>query len=195
MLEKLKNYVREHNSSFVSSIIKAIYNVLLYFTAIAGYIPPWALRKLIYTNICRVKISRRSVIYWRCRFLAPWGVHIGHNCVIGADAILDGRRNIYIGNNVNISSEVRIYTLEHDIESQTFGTKGDKVTINDWCYIGTRVIILPNVNIGEGAVVASGSVVTRDVEPWTLVGGVPARFIKKRPIVKYTLDTQQVNFH
>lgn len=61
--------------------------------------------------------------------------------------------------------------------------------IENWVYIGTRVIILPGVKIGEGAVVASGAVVTKNVEPWTMVGGVPAKFIKNRPVVKYKLDT------
>jgi len=51
--------------------------------------------------------------------------------------------------------------------------------------LGTRVIILPNVTIGEVAVVASGAVVTNDVDPWTLVSGVPAKFIKMMPVVKY----------
>jgi maltose O-acetyltransferase len=56
-------------------------------------------------------------------------------------------------------------------------------------YTGARVTILPNIKIGEGAVVAAGAVVTRDVEPWTVVGGVPARFIRRRPVVHYDLSS------
>ena len=103
---------------------------------------------------------------------------------------MDGRFDLNIGNNVNIAGEVRIYTLEHDIASPTFAGSGGPVTIQDWVYIGTRVTILPGVTIGEGAVIASGAVVTKDVAPWTMVGGVPAKFIKNRPVVKYTLDTK-----
>ena len=90
-----------------------------------------------------------------------------------------------------MAGEVRIYTMEHDIGSDTFAITGGKVTIEDYVYIGTRVTILPEVHIGEGAVIASGSVVTKDVEPWTMVGGVPAKPIKKRPVVRYTLNTKQ----
>ena len=97
---------------------------------------------------------------------------------------------MFIGSNVNIAAEVRIFTLEHDITSPDFGSKGGAVHIDDWVYIGPRVTILPSVRIGAGAVVATGAVVTKDVEPWTMVGGVPARFIKERPIVQYTLDTK-----
>jgi len=103
---------------------------------------------------------------------------------------LDGRLGLNIGNNVNIAGEVRIYTMEHDINSQTFGGSGGPVVIHDWAYIGTRVTILPGITIGEGAVVASGAVVTKDVAPWTMVGGIPAKFIRNRPTVKYTLNTK-----
>ena len=55
-------------------------------------------------------------------------------------------------------------------------------TIGDGVWIGARAIILPGVTIGEGAVVAAGAVVTKDVDPWAVVGGNPAKFIKKREL-------------
>jgi maltose O-acetyltransferase len=102
---------------------------------------------------------------------------------------LDGRAGIHIGDNVNIGSQVLIYTMEHDINSPTFGVVAGPVVIGNMVYIGARVTILPEVRIGSGAVVASGAVVTKDVEPWTVVGGVPAKFIKQRPELSYRLDT------
>lgn len=65
---------------------------------------------------------------------------------------------------------------------------GNPVTINDFVYIANRVTILDGVTVGEGAIVASGAIVTHDVEPWTVVAGVPAKIINIRPAVKYTLD-------
>lgn len=119
---------------------------------------------------------------------------MGHRSIIGYNAFLDARRSITIGENVNISGDVAIFTAEHDINSPSFGDKGGQVVINDWAYIGTRAMILPGVTIGEGAVVASGAVVTKDVKPWTMVGGVPAKYIKDRPVVKYKLDTQNIAY-
>jgi acetyltransferase-like isoleucine patch superfamily enzyme len=157
---------------------------------LSGKIPCHTIRLTLLRSLFKVKFPKDSVIYCGCRFFHPWGVHIGHHSIVGNDAFLDGRFDLTIGNNVNIAGEVRIYTLEHDIASPTFGGSGGPVTIQDWVYIGTRVTILPGVKIGEGAVIASGAVVTKDVAPWTLVGGVPAKFIKNRPVVKYTLDTK-----
>jgi maltose O-acetyltransferase len=194
----LIQYVKKNRRSKVSRFILFNYNVLngllVFFATLNGYIPSHVIRHVLYRHVFRVKIPSDSIIYWGCRFFRPQGVKIGHNSIIGNDAFLDGRDYIYIGDNVNIGGEVRIYTWEHDIESSTFGGKHAPVYIENWVYIGTRVTILPGVKIGQGAVVASGAVVTKNVEPWTMVGGVPAKFIKNRPVVKYKLDTVHRNF-
>lgn len=139
-----------------------------------------------------VEFPNDSLVYWRCRYVSPEGIHIGHNSIISNDAFLDGRRGIFIGNNVQIGAEVRIYTMRHKLDGPTFTeTRGNPVSIMDWAYVANRVTIFDGVTVGEGAVVATGAVVTSDVKPWTVVGGVPARFIKARPVVKYTLDTSK----
>ena len=105
---------------------------------------------------------------------------MGNYCTIGNDGFFDGRDTITIGNCVNIAAEVCIYTREHDIDSPDFAECGGAVVIEDYAYIGTRVIILPGVTVGEGAVVASGAVVTKNVQAYMLVGGVPAKPIRER---------------
>lgn len=180
-------------SRFASFVMRADYFLAefnLFAATITGYIPIHTIRLLLYKLVFRVDMPLDAIIYWRCRFFEPAGVHLGHNSIIGNDAFLDGRKGLFLGSNVNIAAEIRIYTCEHDITSADFGTTGAPVHIDDWVYIGPRVTIMPGVHIGAGAVVAAGAVVTKDVEPWTMVGGVPAKFIKKRPIVQYTLDTK-----
>ncbi len=154
-----------------------------------GHVNVHSVRHGLYRHVFGVRLPKSSIIYCGCRFFHPWGVSVGKHSIVGDHAFLDGRMGLRIGDNVNIAGEARIYTLEHDIASPTFAGKGGPVAIGDRAYIGTRVTILPGVTVGEGAVVASGAVVTRDVAPWTMVGGVPAKFIKTRPIVQYTLDT------
>ncbi|MDQ3142566.1 MAG: acyltransferase [Bacteroidota bacterium] len=88
---------------------------------------------------------------------------------------------IKIGNFVDISPEVNIWTLQHDYNDPHFGTKGADVEIDDYVWVGNRVTILPGIHVGMGAVLAAGSVVTKNVPEWTVVAGVPAKPIGKRP--------------
>ncbi|UWX80272.1 acyltransferase [Arthrobacter jinronghuae] len=79
-----------------------------------------------------------------------------------------------------------LWTLQHDYNSPTFATSGGPIVIRDRAWISFRATILPGVVIGEGAVVAANSVVTKDVEPFTVVGGIPAKKIGERnPSVSY----------
>lgn len=114
-------------------------------------------------------------------FMHPKGVCIGNNTVINSHVLLDGRGgHLKIGNNVDIAREVNIWTLEHDINDSMHRSLGGDVVIEDYVWIASRATILPGVTIGKGAVVACGAVVTKDVEPMTVVGGVPARKIGER---------------
>lgn len=164
----------------------------VYLCTLTGYIPSHTIRLILYRTLFRVTIGKNSSIHWRAEFNQPAGVSIGHNTIIGNDAFLDGRMKnfityrkthghpIQIGNNVSIAGEVRIYTMEHDIDSPDFAETGAAVVIDDYVVIGTRVTILPGVHIGKGAVVASGAVVTKDVGEFEVVGGVPAKYIRDR---------------
>lgn len=108
-------------------------------------------------------------------------IRIGSNCVVNARCLLDGRvGRILIGDNVDIARETNIFTLEHDPNSDVHDARSGDVVIEDYVWIASRVTILPGVRIGRGAVVASNAVVTKDVEPMTIVAGVPARKIGTR---------------
>lgn len=181
----------------------------VYLCTLTGYIPSHTIRNFLYRTIYRVVLGHDSSIHWRTQFNLPSGVAIGHNTIIGNDAFLDGRfkrvgkknawtyardffaptvRPLTIGNNVSIAGEVRIFTMEHDIDSPEFVEVAGPVTIDDYVVIGTRVTILPGVHIAKGAVIASGAVVTKDVGEYEVVGGVPAKFIKNRSKdLQYTL--------
>ncbi len=127
-----------------------------------------------------VKIGRGSTIHMGVRFFAPRGVVIGQDSIIGFRSFLDGRAKLTIGNHVDIASEVMIYNSEHDINSDDFHATESEVTIEDYVFVGPRAIILPGVNIGKGAVIAAGAVVTRDVPDFAIVGGVPAVVLGER---------------
>ena len=144
-----------------------------------GRVPSHSFRSFFYRR-AGLTLSRSSSIHWRAEFYAPERIAIGEHTVIGDSAFLDGRSGLTIGSNVNLGSHVSIYTLQHDIDSPDFTEVGAPVVIHDYAYIGSHGIVLPGVTIGRGGVVGAGSVVTKDVEPFTFVAGVPARFIRRR---------------
>lgn len=155
---------------------------------LTGKIPSHRIRNFLYRRLFSIKLSPTATVYGHCRFWQPWKVSIGDNSVLGDRLFLDGRNGITIGDNVSIGGETAIFTLEHDIDSESFGTKGGPVVIQNHVYIGSRVMILPNVTVEEGAVIASGSVVTRDVAKWRMVGGIPARYIRLRKQSNYEIQ-------
>ncbi len=130
------------------------------------------------------KVSMFMSVDIRC----PKRLVIGKGCSIGPRVLLDARKGLVIGNNVTIAYDAIIWTLHHDMNSPDFKGVGGTTNIGDYAWVCSRAIILPGVNIGEGAVVASGAVVTKDVEPYAVVGGMPAKKIgeRKRQTFTYT---------
>ena len=124
-------------------------------------------------------ISRKSAFMPSARVDYPWNVTMGHSSVDNG-AWVYALAKITIGNDVCIGEDVRLLTGSHDIGSSTFNLVVKPITISDNVWIATGAIVLPGVTIGEGAVIAAGAVVTKDVAPWTVVGGNPARVIRQR---------------
>ncbi|AMR34648.1 acetyltransferase [Mucilaginibacter sp. PAMC 26640] len=131
-------------------------------------------------RLLKANIGKNAGVYRGFEVRRPSKLIIGNSTVIGHNALLDARMGLTIGDNVNLSNEVMIWTLHHDYNDAGFAAVGSPVVIKDYVWLCSRAIILPGVTIGEGAVVAAGAVVTRDVAAYTVVGGVPAKKIADR---------------
>ena len=132
-------------------------------------------------------LPESSSIHWRAEFYAPERIVVGEHVIIGDSAFLDGRSGLTIGDNVNLGSHVSIYTREHDVNSPTFAETGGPVVIGDRAWVSSHSVVLPGITIGEGAVVAAGAIVTKDVPPYTIVGRQPGqahRHAQPRPHVR-----------
>ena len=185
LLYPMRKYTKSKNSHIN---INLLYNKIgsifyKYFIHNTKNIPSHRIRNYIYKNILFVTMQPNTIVYFNTEIRASWNLKIGSGSIIGDSCILDARNGITIGNNVNISSEVRIWTEQHDYQDPMFNcnsTPDFQVIIKDYAWIGSNVIILPKVTIGKGAVVAAGSVVTKSVPDYTLVAGIPAKKIGER---------------
>lgn len=145
-----------------------------------SHIPSHTLRLFFYRYVMKYNIGESTAIFLDCTFDCAGNFIIGKNSVINGKCRLDNKSNITIGENVSISQEVMILTADHEIDSPDFKGRELPVKIEDYVWIGTRAMILPGCTIGKGAVVAAGAVVTKDVEPYAVVAGIPAKVIKMR---------------
>ena len=140
---------------------------------------PYFFRHWYLKKICGIEIGDCSSVHMGC-FITGSNIKIGSNTVINRKTYLDGRVLLTIGNNVNISHQTLIQTLTHDPQCSNFGCLCKPVLIEDDVWIGARAIILPGVKIGRGSVIGAGSVVTKDVPPYSIFVGNPAKFLKQR---------------
>ncbi|MFZ5437811.1 MAG: acyltransferase [Patescibacteria group bacterium] len=157
-----------------------------------GMIPCHFFRKFFY-RLFGMKIGLNSTIHMMARIYDPRHITIGVGTLIGEKVTLDGRKQLpnsqgglEIGSHVDIASEVMIWTSQHDIHSENMQTIEAKVTIGDYVFIGPRSIILPGVTVGKGAIIAAGSIVTKDIAPGVIVAGTPAKEIGTRKTKNYS---------
>jgi maltose O-acetyltransferase len=162
---------------------------------VVNRLPSYSLRRAWYDHAIGIRIGRGSSVQLGVRVWfhgpgqnrrgGPWdaacgGSRVGAGTRINRDCTLDTRGGLRIGDHVSISPEVVILTADHGRDLPGFPLQHRPVVIEDYVWIGMRAMILPGVRVGRGAVVAAGAIVTRDVEPMSVVAGVPARVVAHR---------------
>lgn len=134
------------------------------------------------------KIAKHVTMFASVDIRNPKGLIIEEGCSIGPKVLLDARKGLHLHKNVTVAYDAIIWTLHHDMNSENFNTMGGPVEVGEYAWICSRSIILPSVKIGRGAVVASGAVVTKDVEPYAVVAGIPAKKIGERNQKKFNYE-------
>lgn len=164
--------------------------LLLYvMNRLVSQVPFHAVRLWCYRRLMRCQIGPNSHIFMDAWFDCKGGFVMGAHSVINQKVRLDCRGGITIGDNVSIAAEVCLLTADHDPQSIDFGHRQDPIKIEDYAFIGTRAMILRGVTVGRGAVVAAGATVTKDVAPYTIVAGCPAKPIgERRQDLRYVIN-------
>jgi putative colanic acid biosynthesis acetyltransferase WcaF len=134
----------------------------------------WWLRRL------GARLGSHVYLFGGSEVLTPAALEIAGNCHIGRNSQIDARGGITIGTNVVIAGHCLLLTADHDPDDSGFRGRLGSITIEDRVWIGSRATILKNVTLGEGSVVAAGATVIRDVPPWSIAAGVPARVVGHR---------------
>ncbi len=146
---------------------------------ILPHIPCWSLRRFWMKRL-KMRIGKNSFIMKKVYIMTPQQLTIGEYSHINRGCLLDARGSITIGDNVSISHHVSIMSGSHDYNSKSFRGRFLPIKIEDYAWIGNNATILQHVTIGKGAVVCAGAVVTKDVEPFSVVAGIPAKKIRER---------------
>ena len=173
----LSNYkeVKPHRKK---RIIWAIINITI-FKLLAGRLF-WPYRKSLLLSF-GAKIDKKAYIYSQCIIYAPWNLIVGRAC-IGPNTKIYNKDSIIIGNDSVVSQGSFLCTASHDIKSTMLPLHTAPIVICNNVWVAADAFVGPGVTIGDGAVVGARAAVFKDVEPWTVVGGNPAKFIKKRTI-------------
>lgn len=128
------------------------------------------------------KMGRNSVVYSSARVYYPANLVMGDNTCLASDVDCYNVDMVVIEDNVTVSQGAYLCTASHDIENPMHPLITAPIVLKDQSWVGARAFIGMGVTIGQGAVVGATASVYKDVEEWTVVGGNPAHFLKKREL-------------
>lgn len=141
----------------------------------------WGWRSFL-LRLFGAKVGKHCKIRSSATFWAPWNLEMGDYVAIGQKAHVYNVDKIILRTKVCISQGVYLCTASHDITDENNPLITLPITINPFAWVAADAFVGMGVTIGQGAVVGARAAVFKDVEPWTVVGGNPAKFIKKRII-------------
>lgn len=141
----------------------------------------WRWRNLV-LRMFGARIGKGCKISNTCKIWAPWNLYIGKYVCLGPGSNMYSADMITIKDKVTISQEAYICTASHDISYLNKPLVTKPIVIEQYAWVCADAFVGMGVTIGQGAVVGARAAVFKDVEPWTVVGGNPAKFIKNRVI-------------
>jgi putative colanic acid biosynthesis acetyltransferase WcaF len=128
------------------------------------------------------RVGKQVRLYSSSRIYMPWNVQIDDWAALGEDVFVYSLGKVHIGRNVSLSYRSHVCAGAHDLEDPALPLLKLPVCIEEDAWVGTEAFIGPGVTVGRGSVVGARTVVVKDVGPFDIVAGNPARFIRKRKL-------------
>jgi putative colanic acid biosynthesis acetyltransferase WcaF len=128
------------------------------------------------------KLGKHCHIYPKARIWAPWNLRCEDQATIAQEAIIYNPELVRLGSHTIVSQQAYLCGATHDYEDPRFPLIAFPITIGSYAWVCARATVQPGLSVGEGAVLGLGSVATRDLDPWTVYAGVPARKLKLRVV-------------
>ncbi len=175
----------QDNYSFAERVKRLFWNVCCWILFRPFGLPVFNRWRNTVLFIFGAKIGHGSVIHASATIWAPWNLFVGQRTCVGPESIIYNPGPIYLGNKVVISQYSYLCTATHDYNTKANVLVWKMIKVHDRAWVAARAFVGPGVTIGEGAVVGATASVFKDVEPWTVVGGNPAVFIKKRKMLDW----------
>jgi putative colanic acid biosynthesis acetyltransferase WcaF len=141
---------------------------------------PWHAWRSFLLRLFGAKIGSNCHFYPRGKVWAPWNLTCEEATCLGDDAEIYNPAPIHIGSHAVISQQAYICGATHDYNHPAFPLVSFRACLGAYSWVCARATVMPGVNLGDGAILGLGSVATRDLEPWSVYAGVPARKVKAR---------------
>jgi len=176
----LSKYVNRHSGG--SKAKRLLWEIV--WACLARPTPRWTLNgwRCWLLKVFGAKLGKGCRVQGRAEIWQPWKLTLGENCWIDGGARIYSADEITLGANCVVSAGAFLCTASHDLSSPVFELVTKPVRLGDCAWAAGNATILPGVTLGEGAVAAAGAVVAKDVPPWTVVAGNPAREIGRRDV-------------
>ncbi|OWW26230.1 putative colanic acid biosynthesis acetyltransferase [Zobellia sp. OII3] len=181
-MEELSMTATRHKFSVSNKIGRAVWNItyLILFR-------PFSLRvfrkwRIFVLRVFGANVSWNSMINSSVKIWAPWNLEVGDYSCLGKRVNCYNQGKIALKDNVTVSQDCSLCASSHDYTSKFHSLFLAPIVIYDKAWVAAEAFVGPGISIGEGAVVGARASVFKNVEPWTVVGGNPAKFIKKREI-------------
>lgn len=182
MFSNLGRFFRHHGLKKLTVLFMEEYvlAILRYLPGLEGMFLRW-----IFFKLTMKRLGKFCLFYRDVNLVHSYNIECGDNVSTYYGSVIDGRGGLKLGNNVMIGPNCVVMTFNHDFSAvdvpmNSLSPIYKPLVIEDNVWIGGNCSIMGGLTIGTGSIVAAGAVVTKDIAPYSIVGGVPARFIRSR---------------